>query len=108
MSTTEFVLWVEINLWCRAAKRKSSSCLFSIHDEPTDIETQLATETMNAVPTPRLLVGDMVLAAQLLNSASCQKNKSSGGEQTNITRGKSEKFPAMTRNSAKYEAPALP
>lgn len=33
----------------------------------TNIETQFDIETMNAVPTPRLEVGENTLAAQLLD-----------------------------------------
>jgi hypothetical protein len=38
----------------------------------TDIETQFAIDTMNAVPTPRFEVGAVLLTAQLLGDVICK------------------------------------
>jgi len=45
------------------------SAIFQRGGINTDTEIQFETDTMNAVPTPRFGVGEVLLAAQLLNDA---------------------------------------
>jgi hypothetical protein len=53
------------------------------------METQLEIETINAVPTPRLDVGEKVFAAQLLHSSTLvvYKNRGMQLNVTHMTRG---------------------
>ena len=53
-------------------KRESTIPEKGISKINTDIETQFAIDTMNAVPTPRFEVGAVLLAAQLLGDVTCK------------------------------------
>ena len=67
MSFSEFVLRIKVGLQSRAIiwpylLVKIGAAVKNV----THMDTQLEIETINAVPTPRLDVGEKVFAAQLL------------------------------------------
>ena len=68
MALPVFVTRIKVDLWCCATNRNrylGGRSKVSTSGS-THMETVLEMDTMNAVPTPRLEVGEKQLAAQLL------------------------------------------